>query len=576
MSAVEEGIMLQQRIRVARGLEPADLVLRNAHLANVFSGDVHSADVAVYAGRIAGFGNYAGKEEIDLGGRYLCPGLCDGHVHLESAMVHPAEFARAVVPHGTTTVFADPHEIANVLGLDGVRYILDATAGLPLNVFLMAPSCVPATPLESSGAELNAADIVSMYRDERVLGLAEMMNFPGVLNAVPEVLEKLRVSFGRPIDGHAPGLTGKDLCAYIGAGIGSDHESTVLNEALEKLRLGMALMIREGSTTHNLEDLLPLVMPGNASHCFFVSDDRHPADLLAHGHMDDILRRAEAQELLPEVTLIQLATLNAARYFHRWDLGAVAPGYRADLVVFDDLESFHASLVFKDGRLVAQDGELLEGTLPEQRTVPPLSMRVANLDVGRLAIPASGGRIRVIGVVPGQVTTHALVEEALVEDGLAVADPARDLLKIAVVERHHATGNVGLGFIKGFGLQRGAIASSVAHDSHNIVVVGASDAEMYRAVEAVIQLGGGQVVVAGEETLAALPLPIAGLMSDQPLVQVRDQVEALQSAARGLGCTLDSPLMTMSFMALVVIPELKLSDKGLVDVTRFEIVPLFE
>jgi len=567
--------MLETLLRVARGEEPVDLVLRNARLVNVFSGEVHMAHVAVYAGQVVGMGDYEGKEELDLQGRFLCPGFIDGHIHLESAMVHPAEFARAVVPRGTTTVIADPHEIANVLGLEGVRYMLEATAGLPLNVYLMAPSCVPATPLETAGATLSAADMETLLQDPRVIGVAEMMNYPGVVAGVPEVLEKVRVARGRPVDGHAPGLTGKDLCAYIVAGIGSDHECTDLTEALEKLRLGMFVMIREGSTARNLEDLLPLVMPGNASRCFFVSDDRDPADLLSRGHMDDILRRAQPQELLPPVTLVQMATLNTACYFRCRDLGAIAPGFRADMVVVDDLEQMKVEMVFKDGRIVARDGVLLEGVLPEKRVLPPSTFDVADLSAARLAVPATGQRIRVIGVVPGQVFTQSLVEDACVEDGQVVADVARDVLKIAVVERHQGTGNVGLGFIRGFGLQRGAIASSVAHDSHNIVVVGCSDQEMVQAVEAVAEMGGGQAVVEGTETLAALPLPIAGLMSDRPLEEVRHGVEALNQAAHGLGCTLDTPLMTMSFMALVVIPELKLSDRGLVDVKAFQFVPLF-
>ncbi len=567
--------MLEDRIRVARGEAPVDLLLRNARLVNVFSGEVHPADVAVHAGRVAGIGDYEAEEELDLEGSFLCPGFIDGHVHLESAMVHPAEFARAVVPHGTTSVIADPHEIANVLGLEGVRYMLQATADLPLNVYMMAPSCVPATPLETAGAELSAADIAELLQEPRVRGIAEMMNFPGVVQGVPEVLDKLRVAAGRPVDGHAPGLTGKQLCAYIGAGIGSDHECTTLSEALEKLRLGMTVMIREGSTARNLEVLLPLVMPGNASQCLFVSDDRHPADLLVHGHIDDILRRAQPQELLPPVTLVQMATLNTARYFRLWDLGGIAPGFRADLIVIDDLETFEAKMVFKDGRLVARKGRLVDGILPAERVLPPSSFKVAGLRAERFAIAAQGQRIRVIGVVPEQVITRALVDDARVEDGLVVADVERDLLKIAVVERHQGTGNVGVGFVRGFGLKRGAIASSVAHDSHNIVAVGCSDAEMARAVEAVVDMQGGQVVVAGEEVLAELPLPIAGLMSDRPLDEVRDQVDALNAAAGSLGCVLESPLMTMAFMALVVIPELKLSDRGLVDISRFEIVPLF-
>jgi adenine deaminase len=567
--------MLAERIRVARGETPADLVLRNARLVNVYSGEIHPGDLAIYNGHIIGIGDYQAQEELDMEGLILCPGLIDGHVHIESSMVHPAEFARAVVPHGTTTVIADPHEIANVLGVEGVHYMLEASAGLPLNVYLMAPSCVPASPLETAGAELEADDLAELLQEERILGLGEMMNFPGVIHQVEKVLAKLEVAKGRVVDGHAPGLLGKDLAAYIAAGIGSDHECTSLHESLEKLRLGMTIMIREGSTARNMEALLPLVMPGNSANCIFVSDDRHPADLLTEGHIDAILRKAQPQELLPPVTLAQMATLNPARYFRLWDLGALAPGYRADIVVVDDLEKFNVKMVFKDGRLVAQDGKLLEGILTPQRMVAPTSFHVSDFTLERLAIPAHGKRIRVIDVVPDQVLTHALVEDAKVVDGQVVADPERDLLKIAVVERHQGTGNIGLGFVKGFGLKRGAIASSVSHDSHNIVVVGCSDIEMARAVHAVLHLKGGQAVVAGEEVLAALPLPIAGLMSDRPLEQVSKAVDALNAGAQRLGCSLKSPLMTMSFLALVVIPHLKISDRGLVDVNRFEIVPLF-
>jgi adenine deaminase len=560
-------------IAMARGEEPADLWLKNAQVVNVLSAEIHPADVAIYDGRVVGFGQYEARQTIDLEGRYLCPGFIDGHVHLESSMVQPSEFARAVVPHGTTAVVADPHEIANVLGLDGVRYILEASEGLPLTVYVMLPSCVPATEMETAGAELSAADLATLLDHPHVLGLAEMMNFPGVLFRVPEVLEKIGMAGQRPVDGHAPGLSGKDLNAYVAAGVRSDHECTTLDEAREKLRLGMHIFIREGTTARNLRNLLPLVTPANARRCHFVTDDRHPEDLLSEGHIDDLVRKAVTQGLDP-VIAVQMASINTAEYFGLQNVGAIAPGYRADLLVVDDLERFGIAQVFADGQLVAEEGRFLPP--PAEFPRVPLESTM-HLDLGNLdfSIAAGEGPAKVIGVIPEQVITEKLSAQVPVKNGQAVADPARDLLKMAVVERHRNTGNVGLGFVKGFGLRKGAIASSVAHDSHNIVVVGSDDADMRAAVEAVVEMGGGQVVMADGQVKTRLPLPIAGLMSDQPLEEVRDRIEALTAAAQELGCVLPDPLMTMSFLALPVIPSLKLTDKGLVDVEQFAVVPLF-
>lgn len=560
-------------IAVARGEEPADLWLKNAQVVNVLSAEIHPADVAIYGGHVVGFGQYEARQTIDLEGRYLCPGFIDGHVHLESSMVQPSEFARAVVPHGTTTVVTDPHEIANVLGLDGVRYILEASEGLPLTVYVMLPSCVPATHMETAGAELSAADLATLLDHPRVLGLAEMMNFPGVLFRVPEVLEKIGIAGQRPVDGHAPGLSGKDLNAYVAAGVHSDHECTTLDEAREKLRRGMHIFIREGTTARNLRDLLPLVTPANARRCSFVTDDRHPEDLLSEGHIDDLVRKAVAQGLDP-VIAVQIASINTAEYFGLRNVGAIAPGYRADLLVVDDLERFSVAQVFTAGQLVAEEDRFL----PSSTELPQVPLEsTMRLDLGALdfTVAAGEGPAKVIGVIPEQVITEKLSAQLPVKDGQAVADPDHDLLKMAVVERHRNTGHVGLGFVKGFGLRKGAIASSVAHDSHNIVVVGANDADMRAAVEVVAEMGGGQVVVADGQVKARLPLPIAGLMSDQPLEKVRDCIETLTAAAQELGCALPDPLMTMSFLALPVIPILKLTDKGLVDVEQFAIVPLF-
>jgi len=566
---------LSTLIQAARGEVPVDLLLRNARLVNVFSGMIEDTHIAIVGDTVVGLGEYPAKEEIDLRGQYVCPGFLDAHVHLESSMVAPPEFARAVLPRGTTTVIADPHEIANVLGVEGVHYMLAASEGLPLSVFLMAPSCVPATDMETAGAALSAEDLAALMDEPRVIGLAEMMNFPGVLFRVPEVLAKIEAAHQHnlPVDGHAPGLSGRDLAAYIAAGIRSDHECTTAAEAQEKLHLGMYILIREGTTTRDLNALLPMVTPANARRCCFCTDDRHPADLMDEGHVDYLVRTSIRKGLEP-VTAIRMATLNTAERFRLWDRGAVAPGYRADLVVFSGFEDFRITRVYAGGKLVAVDGRIL----PEAVVAPQVSIGGAmhvRMDALDFRIPAQGRQVRVIGVIPGQIVTAHLVEEAKVVDGEAVADVERDILKLAVVERHKGTGNVGLGFIKGIGLKQGALASSVGHDSHNITVVGTNDADMRAAVEEVVQLGGGLVAVAEGEVRGEVPLPIAGLMSDRPLEEVRAEMDALLEAAHELGSPLHDPFMVLGFMALPVIPALKLTDKGLVDVEQFQFVDLF-
>jgi adenine deaminase len=572
---------LSRFLSIARGDEPAELVLRNGRVINVYTAEIMEADVAMADGYIVGVGSgYASHQEIDLGGRYVCPGLIDAHVHIESSMVTPYQFARAVVPRGTTTVVCDPHEIANVAGTAGVRYMLDASDGLPLTVYVNLPSCVPATTMGTAGAELSAADLLSLVHLPRVLGLAELMNVPGLVLGFPDVLAKVEAFRERVIDGHAPGVSGKWLQAYVGAGPGSDHESTTAAEMLEKLRLGMRVFIRESTAAKNLRALLPAVTPQNSRRCAFCTDDRHPADLLDEGHLDHLIRLAVAGGLDP-VTAIQMATLNAAEWFRLRDRGAVAPGLRADLVVFSDLKNFRPEMVFSAGRLVAQAGEPV-GSWAEPRAEDAAVRGTVRVDWDRVSLrvpaPDAGARsarVRVIGVIPDQVLTEHRVEEVPLRDGEAVADPERDILKLAVIERHRMTGNVGLGFVRGLGLRQGALAGSVGHDAHNLIVAGCDDVSMMTAARAVAQMGGGLAVAVGEQVLATVPLPVAGLMSDQPVEMVRFQMDNLTRAARSLGTSLPDPLMTLSFLPLEVIPALKLTDQGLVDVEQFTFVPLF-
>jgi len=540
---------------------------------DVILGEIRQGDLAVAGGYIVGFGARKAEEIIDLEGKYLVPGLIDAHVHIESSQLSPAEFARAVLPHGTTCVIADPHEIANVLGLRGIRYMLRATESLPLRVFFMAPSCVPSSPLENAGAMLSAEEIKEVLSWDRVLGLGEVMNFPGVLSRDPEVWAKLEAAHGKPIDGHAPGLSGYELWAYRLAGPRTEHECTLLREAREKLRAGMHILIREGTTARNLSALIPLLSAHTAPFVHFCTDDRHPETLHTEGHMDDVLRKAIAGGTDPLVA-IAAATIHAARAYGLVDLGALAPGFRADFLVVSDLEQFEVERVYVGGELVAEGGRCLA----ECPDIPAGDVRgTVDVDTGALSfrIPAEGKKARVIGVVPGQVVTEGLILEPKEVGGEVVADPERDILKLAVVERHRGTGNVGLGLVRGFGLKRGALGSTVAHDSHNIVVVGTNDGDMRLAVARLVELGGGQVVIADGKVLAELPLPLGGLMSDLPLEEVVRRSGGLKKASRSLGCVLPDPFMQLSFLALPVIPKLKLTDLGLVDVERFELTPLF-
>ncbi len=565
---------LAQIIKLARGEEPAEILLTNARLVNVYTGETYAADIALADGRIAGVGSgYTARQVMDLGGRYVCPGFIDAHVHIESSMIPPHEFARAVVARGTTTVIIDPHEIANVLGLEGIRFMFDAAKYNPLSVYVMMPSCVPATDMETAGAYLRWYDIAHYLSDHWVLGLGEMMNFPGVVLGDEEVLNKLRGFEAGIRDGHAPGLTGRDLVAYVAAGIGSDHEATTVEEMREKLRLGMVVFIREATNAHNLLTLIPGITVANGPRVCFCTDDRQPADLLSEGHIDFLIRTAISVGVSPHIA-IAMATLNTANYFRLFDRGAIAPGKRADLVVFSDLQNIRAEMVFRAGRLVAQDGKVEPWERPIKPPVLRSSMNV-NWERVNMRITALGRRGRIIGVIPGQLTTTHLIEDLNIINNQVCPDPDYDVAKIAVIERHLATGNFGLGLVKGIGLKRGAIASTIAHDSHNIVVVGMDDISMMSAAHAVADMRGGMAAFDGDQLMAKLPLPIAGLMSDQPIETVRDRMEDLNRAAHSLGSPLRDPFTAMSFLALPVIPSLKITDKGLVDVDRFQLVSLF-
>ena len=549
-------------IDVAAGRAPADLVLKNATYVNVFSNELCHGDIAVAEGLIVGMGEYHGKVEVDVSGKLVLPGFIDAHIHLESSLVSPTEFAKAVLPHGTTTVITDPHEIANVMGTDGIEYMLQATEDLPVDVRFMLPSCVPATPLDESGANLDYRAIDSFYDHPRVQGLAEMMNYVGVVNGDGQVVEKIVASQAhhKKIDGHAPGLSGKDLNAYIAAGVYSDHECSDMEDAMNKLRLGQYIMIREGTAARNLEALMPLLTSQYVDRCMFCTDDKHPNDLLEKGHIDYIVKKAISLGADP-IVAVKAACHNAARYFLLNNRGAIAPGYLGDFVIIDDFQHFEIEMVYKRGVLM-YDGQLRDFPAPE---IDPYLVKRAHdtFHVAHLAAEdfSDGRPHAVIGMIPGEIVT----QDAGYADH---ADPEQDILKIAVIERHKNTHHIGLGYIKGYGLKRGAVATSISHDSHNIIVVGATDEDMAAAANRIVENRGGITVMENGQVLGEVTLSIAGIMSDDSLVMVNSALEDAKDEAFGLGVSRGiDPFMTLSFMALPVIPSLRITTRGVFDVS---------
>ncbi|MHB8646241.1 MAG: adenine deaminase [Thermomicrobiales bacterium] len=553
-------------VAVAAGRAPADVILANARIVNVFAGDIEEGNVAICDGRIAGVGPYTrGVETIDLGGRYLAPGLMDAHIHLESSLLWVNEFARAVIPHGTSVTVSDPHEIANVLGLTGMRALIAGTRDLPLSCYFTMPSCVPASPRETSGATFGPEEIAEGLAIPEVIGLGELMAYPLAIGGVPEILARVMAAeeAHRAIDGHAPGVRGSDVQAYIAAGPRSDHESVTLDEAAEKLRRGMAIMIREGSTEHNLAALLPLVNDRTWPFIMFCSDDRECSTLVSDGHMDETLRLAVRGGLDP-VRALQLCTINTARYWHLRDRGAIAPGMRADLVVLEDLAAFRVLQTYHAGRCVAADGVPLFESEPAIPDVLRRTMHIGEFGIARLGLRSDGDPMDAVGIIPGQIVTEHLHVAPLVADGYVRADPGRDILKLVCIERHRATGNVGVGLVVGLGLRAGAIASSVAHDAHNIIVAGTNDDDMARAVREIEAMDGGLALVVNGAVRGRLPLPIAGLLSDQPAASVADELERLSRQVQALGSPLPAPFATLSFLALSVIPAARVTDQGFV------------
>ena len=566
--------MLKSMIGIAKGDKKAPLVLKNCNIVNVLSHEIVRGDVAIFNGKIAGIGNYDGIENIDLKGKYLCPGFIDGHVHIESSMVTPSQFASAIVPRGTTTIIADPHEIANVKGLDGIRYTIEDSRNIPLDVFIVLPSCVPATPFENSGAVLKAEDLKELITHERVLGLGELMNFPGVINCDEDVLDKIVMAGDKKIDGHGPSISGKELNAYVAAGVSTEHECSSVEEMMNRLRLGMYILVREGSAAKNLLKLIKGVNKENIRRCLFCTDDKHPEDILKDGHIDYNIRLAIKEGMNP-IDAVEMGTLNAAECYGLKGKGAIAPGYDADLVVVDNLENFNVLEVFKGGKMVGKNHLPMFEIAPSNTEKVENSVFIKEIKSDDLEINLKSNRVNVIKLNSHSLYTQKVEREVLVEDG-KFKFSNDDILKVAVIERHKGTGNIGLGLVECFGLKNGAIASTIAHDSHNIIVIGDNDEDMVLAVNEIVRIGGGITTVSKGKVLKSLPLEIGGLMSKKPLEEV-DKIlkEMLQIAYDKLNVNKEiEPFMTLSFIALPVIPEIKMTDLGLFDVMNFKFIDL--
>lgn len=568
---------IKQKIDLAYGRIKPELVLKNAKIVNVFSHEIIDGDIAINQGKIVGVGTYTGKEEIDLEGKFVAPGLVDGHVHIESSMVSPTQFAKAIVPRGTTTIIADPHEIANVKGVEGIKYMLEASEGLPLNAYFMLPSCVPSTSFETSGAKLLAEDLAELIGHERVLGLGELMSYPSVISGDEEIVDKIKLAreHGKLIDGHGPEIKDKELNAYVAAGVLTEHECSTVEEMLNRLRLGMYILIRQGSAARNLKELVRGLKRENMRRCLFCTDDKHPEDILLTGHIDNNVRLAIKNGIDP-ISAIQMATINAAECYKLKNIGAIAPGYNADLIVIDNLKDFDVLQVYKDGKLVGENQEPLFEVKDINNSKVTDTVRIKEVSKDDLRIKIDNDIANVIRLLPHSIVTQKVVRKVEVENGEFKNNKKLDILKLAVIERHNATGNVGLGLVEDFRLKNGAIALTIAHDSHNLIAIGDNDEDMLLAINEVARVGGGIAIASKGIVQKSLRLSIGGIMSDEPMEKVNEKLaEMLNIAYEQLGVNIDiDPFMTLSFLALPVIPEIKVTDMGLFDVSRFNFVDI--